>query len=420
MGRRGRRTSSGNRDPRIEPGLAALGTGEWDAAIDTSGYLPRCVGASARAIEQRLGHYTFVSSIVRVRGREPSGARRDGACRDARRSGNRGHHGALRRAQGAVRGRDPRGLRHARARRAARAHRRTARPDRPLRLLGRAVRLLRRRSARERPPRSFPAPPDRAVQFIDARDLASWMLDMAEQRVDGTFDACSPAGTWTIGALVDVLVAAARAAGSATVPRWVDDDALVRHEVTPWTGLPLWIPASDAESAGFMHFACARALARGLAIRAAREDGRGHGGVAARARCTPARGRMCCRPTRNATCSQTSPPGVQDRLAPLPCDHSRRHFRAAGRPRHEPPHERRPARIRARHRARPRARPSSRIFASRSTSRTRVAARATTPSPSPITRPNRSSGPKSRAPIPTTAFAARSTARSKGRRSTRG
>ena len=112
-----------------------------------------------------------------------------------------------------------------------------------------------------------PGPPDRAVQFIDARDLATWMLDMTEQRADGTFDACSPAGTWTFGALVDVLVAAARAAGSATVPRWVDDDALVRHEVTPWTGLPLWIPASDAESAGFMHFAGARAKARGLAIR---------------------------------------------------------------------------------------------------------------------------------------------------------
>jgi 2'-hydroxyisoflavone reductase len=112
-----------------------------------------------------------------------------------------------------------------------------------------------------------PGPPDRAVQFVDARDLATWMLDMAEQRVAGMFDACSPAGTWTFGALVDVLVAAARAAGSATVPRWVDDDALVRHEVTPWTGLPLWIPASDAESAGFMHFACARAKARGLAIR---------------------------------------------------------------------------------------------------------------------------------------------------------
>ena len=105
------------------------------------------------------------------------------------------------------------------------------------------------------------------MQFIDARDLASWMLDMIERRGEGTFDACSPAGTLTMGAFVDVLVAAARAAGSPTVPRWIDDDSLLRHGVTPWTGLPLWIPASDGESAGFMHFVCARALAQGLVLR---------------------------------------------------------------------------------------------------------------------------------------------------------
>src|SRR6185295_6691515 len=50
----------GNRDPAIAPGLAAVGTGEWDAAIDTSGYVPRCVNASAAALAGRVGHYTFV------------------------------------------------------------------------------------------------------------------------------------------------------------------------------------------------------------------------------------------------------------------------------------------------------------------------------------------------------------------------
>jgi 2'-hydroxyisoflavone reductase len=41
----------------------------------------------------------------------------------------------------------------------------------------------------------------------------------------------------------------------------------MRHGVTPWTGLPLWIPSSDAESAGFMHLPCARAVANGLSFR---------------------------------------------------------------------------------------------------------------------------------------------------------
>ena len=81
------------------------------------------------------------------------------------------------------------------------------------------------------------------------------------------------------------------------------------------------------------------------------------------------------------------------------------------------PHERRPARIRAAHGAgRGRGDPSafSRRARRRGQGRRR---RATTRSRSPITRPRRSSGRRSRAPIPTTASAARSTARSAARRS---
>jgi len=44
-------------------GLAPLAAGEWDAVLDSSGYLPRLVSASARLLSERAGHYTFVSSI---------------------------------------------------------------------------------------------------------------------------------------------------------------------------------------------------------------------------------------------------------------------------------------------------------------------------------------------------------------------
>ena len=53
----------GNRDPRIEPGLAALDTGEWDAALDMSGYVPRSVKAVAELLAGRVAHYAFVSSL---------------------------------------------------------------------------------------------------------------------------------------------------------------------------------------------------------------------------------------------------------------------------------------------------------------------------------------------------------------------
>ena len=112
-----------------------------------------------------------------------------------------------------------------------------------------------------------PAPRERPVQFIDARDLAAWILEAVEEGIAGTFDACSPAGTWTMGALVDALVARGRAPGSMPVPEWIDEATLLRSGIEPWTELPLWIPATDPESAGFMEFACARAIARGLSIR---------------------------------------------------------------------------------------------------------------------------------------------------------
>ena len=43
--------------------LSALSGRRWDAAIDTCGYVPRVVRASARLLADAVDHYTFVSSI---------------------------------------------------------------------------------------------------------------------------------------------------------------------------------------------------------------------------------------------------------------------------------------------------------------------------------------------------------------------
>ena len=43
--------------------LVALEQGEWDLAVDTSGYVPRVVRASAELLEPRVGRYLFVSSV---------------------------------------------------------------------------------------------------------------------------------------------------------------------------------------------------------------------------------------------------------------------------------------------------------------------------------------------------------------------
>ena len=119
----------------------------------------------------------------------------------------------------------------------------------------------------ERPSRAVvPAPRERPLQFIDARDLAAWLLDLCARDIAGTFNACSPAAQWTMGDLVAALVASAPSSPEPE-PAWIDDATLVASGVEPWVGLPLWLPPSEADSAGFMSMDCSRAAAAGLATR---------------------------------------------------------------------------------------------------------------------------------------------------------
>ena len=49
---------------------------------------------------------------------------------------------------------------------------------------------------------------------------------------------------------------------------WTDEARLLEHKVSPWTGLPLWIPSTFADEAGFMEIDCAKAARAGLRTRA--------------------------------------------------------------------------------------------------------------------------------------------------------
>ena len=58
------RVRSIHADRTDEQALAtAIGEASWDAAIDTSGYLPQVVRKSAALLRERVARYHFVSSI---------------------------------------------------------------------------------------------------------------------------------------------------------------------------------------------------------------------------------------------------------------------------------------------------------------------------------------------------------------------
>ncbi len=107
-----------------------------------------------------------------------------------------------------------------------------------------------------------PAPPDQPVQVVDARDLATFALDLLERDAGGTFDVVSPGGMLTFGGVLDACVAAA---GGGVRPVWVDEAFLLERGVEPWTELPLWTPGEDM--AGFQRSDVSRALRAGLKIR---------------------------------------------------------------------------------------------------------------------------------------------------------
>ena len=256
-------TLVGDRDPRVAPGLAALEGGDWDAVIDTSGYVPRVVSASAMLLAPRVRRYVFVSSLSVIARPDrpgldesaPVATLDDPATEDVL-----PNYGGLKAACEAV-------VRDAYGDRAT-----IVRPglivgphDATDRFAYWVARFVHPRLLGDRAPRAVvPAPRERPVQFVDARDLAAWLLDLCERDIGGTYNACSPAGLWTMGDLSDACVAAS---ADPPVSTWVDEKTLHDFHVEPWTGLPLWIPSTDADAAGFMSVDCDRAHAAGLVAR---------------------------------------------------------------------------------------------------------------------------------------------------------
>ena len=257
------RALAGDRDPRVAPGLAAIEAGTWDAVIDTSGYVPRVVDASATSLAPRVGRYLFVSSLSVLAKPDRPGLDESAAVAtldDPATEDVLPNYGGLKAACEVV-------VRDAYADRAT-----IVRPglivgphDATDRFGYWAARFVHPSLLGDRPPQAVvPAPRERPVQFVDARDLAAWMLALCERNVGGTFNACSPARQWTMGDLVDACVAAA---ADPPMPVWVDEQTLLDFHVEPWTGLPLWIPSTEPDTGGFMEVSCEKARAVGLATR---------------------------------------------------------------------------------------------------------------------------------------------------------
>ena len=250
--------------------LGALQGGHWDAVIDTCGYVPADVQASAEAL-RGTACYLFVSSIsvyatttqVPVRETDALAGFND-LARDDR---NLEHYGPQKAACEAE---------------VQRLFGERALIVRPGLIVGPGDRSGR---FSHWPWRAMAGgdmlvpdvPRGEPLQFIDVRDLGDWMVRLLETEQRGVFNATGPvrdgeSAVCDWHALLQTCTDAVAARGFAPargVP--VDEPFLVEQDVQPWSELPLWLPSSDPEYAGFNRVDLCRARAAGLRTRTLRD-----------------------------------------------------------------------------------------------------------------------------------------------------
>ena len=248
-------TIIGNRDPQIDEGLGGLRGREWDAVIDTSGYVPRIVGASSGLLADSVGQYLFVSTICQYDNWAEGGTNgtedRLRATLDDPATEDVGtHYCALK----------------AYCERAAEA----AMPGRVTQI--RPGLIVGPRDSTDRftywPVRIdaggevlAPGKPSDRTQYIDVRDLARFMVLCLEQELTDAYNAVR--NPMPFGDLLSTCVTTVNPDAELT---WVPADFLAEHDVQPWRDVHLWAD-SDSALAGSLTWSADKALSAGLGIR---------------------------------------------------------------------------------------------------------------------------------------------------------
>ncbi|MHB8468686.1 MAG: SDR family oxidoreductase [Gaiellaceae bacterium] len=234
-------------------GLAALEGRTWDGVVDTSGYVPRVLRQSAELLRDAVARYVFVSSISVYAdfGQPVAESTPVTELEDPASENVDADYGALKAAcervvENVYGGRGA----SVRAGLIAGPHDPTDRFTYWPRRLAAGGDVL------------APGDPEAPVQLVDARDLAAWLVRIAERGPGGVFNATGPAEPRTMR---ETLEGVRDAVGSKARLVWVDDRRLLDAAVEPWLELPLWLPGDDY--AGMAQADIARALAAGLAFR---------------------------------------------------------------------------------------------------------------------------------------------------------
>ncbi|MGO9560098.1 MAG: NAD-dependent epimerase/dehydratase family protein [Acidimicrobiales bacterium] len=235
--------------------LAALSTGEWDATIDTSAYVPRQVRALAGALGGRGGHYVHISSVSAYAPPTAPGGTEDlplAVLDDPSTEKVNGHtYGGLK-ALCEQASHDGFGetVSIVRPTYVAGPHDHTYRFTYWVERLASGGQVL------------APGPSDNPFQVIDVRDLADFIVLLARERKPGAYHAVSPAPAFSFEDFLTT--AAAEVAPDSTELVWVDSGWLESAGANG-ADLPLWAGTEEGRDASALD--PSRAVAAGLSPR---------------------------------------------------------------------------------------------------------------------------------------------------------
>jgi 2'-hydroxyisoflavone reductase len=108
-----------------------------------------------------------------------------------------------------------------------------------------------------------PGDPRDPVQFIDARDLAEFIIRAGEESVTGVYNATGPQSQLSMAEMLGGIRAVMSTDAHLT---WADTEFLDAHRVRAWSDMPVWVPPIG-DSRGFTRRSIDRALAKGLVFR---------------------------------------------------------------------------------------------------------------------------------------------------------
>ena len=260
----------GDRDPNVKEGINALKDKKWDVCIDDSGFYPRAVKASAETVAPNVRQYIFVSTISVYK--DNSKANQDESAELAKLADEtveevtNDSYGGLKvlceqAAEKALPGRTT-----------------IVRPgfivgpnDGSDRFTWWPWRVQHSGGAEGYGMEMFcPGTPDDPTQVIDVRDLAAFMIKVAEDNTIGVFNACGPEYKLTFGKLLEeskkvcAAMGAAGGRGAETQLTWVP--AKFVREYPEQLNTTIWIPP-EGEAIGFHQWSNAAAIKAGMTFR---------------------------------------------------------------------------------------------------------------------------------------------------------